>query len=77
MFNILYGKKNLILYRKIFCDPKPEREKTQKHSKLNKIELFNYYHQFISGLVEKNPSKNFTKELAEMCVYASFLSGCV
>lgn len=33
--------------------PNQKGKKAQKDSKPNKIELFNYYHQFILGLVEK------------------------
>lgn len=33
--------------------PNQKGKKPQKHAKPNKVELFNCYHQFISGLVEK------------------------
>lgn len=56
--------------------PNQKGKKNQKHSKPNKVQLFNYYHQFISGLMEKNPFRNCTKGLAETYVCASFLSGC-
>lgn len=60
-------KKNLIFYRKIFCDPKPKREKNLKAFQ-TKVQLFNYYHQFISGLMEKIHSEIAQRSCRNLCL---------
>lgn len=48
--------------------PNQKGKKPQKHSKPNKVELFNYYHQFISGLLEKIYPE-IAQKVLQKCVF--------
>lgn len=62
---IYYMEKKKIWFstERFSVTPNQKGKKNQKHSKPNKVQLFNYYHQFISGLMEKIHSEIAQKVL--------------